>query len=47
MNLTIKNEEITSMLKNTEFSLIVFSLMILFVSMSNDGKNMISAFAQS
>ena len=47
MNLTIKNEEITSMLKNTELSLIIFSLMILFVSMNNDGKNMISIFAQS
>jgi hypothetical protein len=47
MNLTIKNEEITSMLKNPELPLIVFFLMILFVSMNNDGKNMISIFAQS
>lgn len=36
-----------SILKTTEFSLIVFSLMILFDSISNDGKNMISIFAQS
>ena len=47
MNLTMKNEEKMSMLKTTEFSLIVFSLMILLVSMSTDGKNMISIFAQS
>jgi hypothetical protein len=47
MNLTIKNEEIPSKLKNPELFLIVFSLMILFVSMNNDGKNMISIFAQS
>jgi hypothetical protein len=47
MNLTIKNEEITSILKTTEFSIIVFSLMILLVSMCIDGKNMISIFAQS
>ncbi|HEU4482687.1 MAG TPA: hypothetical protein VFR65_06500, partial [Nitrososphaeraceae archaeon] len=36
-----------SILKTTEFSLIVFCLMILFDSISNDGKNMISIFAQS
>ena len=47
MNLTMKNEEITSILKTTEFSIIVFSLMILFASIDNDGKNMISIFAQS
>ncbi len=47
MNLTMKNEEITSILKTTEFSIIVFSLMILFTSIDNDGKNMISIFAQS
>jgi hypothetical protein len=47
MNLTIKNEEKISILKITELSLIVFSLMILFVSMNNNGKNIISIFAQS
>ena len=47
MILTIKTEEKTSILKTIEFSLVVFSLMILFVSMNNDGKNMISIFAQS
>jgi len=36
-----------SILKTTEFSLIVFCLMILFDSISNDGKYMISIFAQS
>ena len=47
MNLTIKNEEKMSMLKTIECSIIVFSLMILFVSMGNDEKNMVSIFAQS
>ena len=46
MNLTIKNEEKISILKITELSFIVFSLMILFVSMNNNGKNIISIFAQ-
>jgi hypothetical protein len=34
------------MVKNTEFFLMTFSLMILFATISNDGKNMISIFAQ-
>ena len=42
MNLNIKNEGKKPILKTTEFFLIVFSLMILFASMDNDGKNIIS-----
>jgi hypothetical protein len=33
--------------KTIEFSIMAFSLMILFVSMSNDGRNLVSIFAQS
>ena len=47
MNLPIKDKEKMSMLKTIEFSILVFSLIILFVSMSNDGRNLVSIFAQS